>query len=393
LARALTSFASTSLAEPQPFGQVADSLSNRPIPGPYSKLYNDLIDYGTEALLSSLARYARERREAASKLRERVTPRRANVVPEGPAAGRIVGADAGRNGTSYKFAYVPLYGAVAVLVEDYAVREEPLCISGAPDIWPLESDPERRESLLHMALEYQVARQAVEFWKPDFVLLDGGIILNPRLQPRLQDSAGYEGDFFYACTNALDLLAACKDRSVVLAGFVKRTQMNHYGRILQAPNLRDAILLNLLLKRGEYTDPFVVSNKVTAAYRRLAEDLGYGSDAVEVQSCYVKTALIPYRVEMPRFSLPKVDELISVLCAAADHEGIPYAIHEADRLTRITRPTSNIHSLVLFSRALDLVRSGEITSDDLDILTLEHGQEWAIQPEGIGQRQTEAGLP
>ncbi|MEM3045482.1 MAG: DNA double-strand break repair nuclease NurA [Candidatus Bathyarchaeia archaeon] len=340
-----------------------------------------------------MASYARERREAVSKLRGRITVRRAALTSDGPAKGKVVGVDAGRNGTSYKFAYVPIYGAVAVLVENYVVREEPLCISGAPDIWPVEADPERRESLLHMALEYRIARQAVELWRPDFVLLDGGIILNPRLQPRLQDSGGYEGDFFSACTNALDLLAACKDRGVTLAGFIKRTKMNHYGRMLEVPNLRDAVLLNPLLERGAYTDPFQMSNKVTAAYRRLAEDLGYSPEMVEVQSCYLKTALAPFRVEVPRFCLPKVEELMSVLCAAADSEGIPYAIHEADRLARITRPTSNIHSLVLFSRALDLVRTGEITSEDLDILSLEHGQEWALEQEALGERLMEADTP
>lgn len=395
LARVLSSFSSIPLSpnEPSLIGRAADFLSNGTAPSPYSKLYNDLIDYGTEALLSSLRRYARERREALLKLQGRITVRKARLDPDGPAAGRVVGVDAGRNGTSYKFAYVPLYGAVAVLAEACVIRDEPVCMSGAPDIWPTEPDPQRRESLLHMALEYQIARRAVEFWNPDYVLLDGGIILNPRLQPRPQDSAGYEGDFFCACANALDLLATCKHQGVVLAGFVKRTQMNHYGRMLEVPSLRDAIFLNPLLKKSEYTDPFEVSNKVTAAYQRLAEDLGYGSEATEVHSCYVKTGLMPYRVEVARFCLPKVDDLMSVLCTAADSEGIPYAIHEADRLTRITRPTSNIHSLVLFSRALDLVRRGEIETDDLDILTLEHGQEWAIQSSGLAERQMEAAIP
>ncbi|MEM3793993.1 MAG: hypothetical protein QXS76_03690, partial [Candidatus Bathyarchaeia archaeon] len=55
----------------------------------------------------------------------------------------------------------------------------------------------------------------------------------------------------------------------------------------------------------------------------------------------------------------------------------------ADRYTRITRPTSNIHTLVLFSKALDLVRRGEISPEDLDMLLLQYGEGWALNGKGI----------
>lgn len=394
MARALASFLPTGSlpGEGTPFEETMAFASQAAEPSPYSELYAALVDRGTEALLSGLREYAHERREALSRLRIKVNVRGVNAEASLGSARRVVGVDAGRNGNSYKFAYLPLYGAVAVLAEDCVIREEPVCMSGAPDMWPAEPDPKRRESLLHMSLEYEVAKRAVDLWSPNFLVLDGAFVLNPRLQPRPQDSGGYQADYFTACVNALKLIASCEEREVVLAGFVKRTQMNHYGTMLKVPHLRDAVFLNPLLKRGEYTEPFLVSNRVTAAYTRLGEDLGYPPDGVQVHSCYVKTGLVPYRVEIPRFCLSKIDDLMSVLSLGADSEGLPYAIHEADRLARITRPTSNFHSMVLFSKALDLVRRGEIEAEDLDILTLEHGQEWAIRQDSFSLGLPEAAL-
>ncbi len=352
---------------------------------PYPRLYQELIDRGTEALLERFKRYAHERRAVLKDFQSQVVVKKAVFNEDGPAAGKVVGVDAGMNGTNYSFAYIPLYGAVAVLVTDWKLQQEPICISGTPDIWPMEIEPKRRESLLHMALEYHIAKRAVQLWKPSYVILDGGIVLNPKLCPSSIDSFRYEGDFFYACVTALDLLKTCRDLGVVLTGFVKRTHMNHYGKLCKSPAVRDVVFLNPILGMGEYTEPFKVINKVTAAYTRLAEDLNYGASTSDIYSGYIKTGLFPYRVEVPSFCLPRLQDLMSLVYTTANSEGIPYPVYEADRYTRITRPTSNIHALVLFSKVLDLVQAGEVAAEDLDMLILQHGESWVLNDDGLSE--------
>jgi hypothetical protein len=65
----------------------------------------------------------------------------------------------------------------------------------------------------------------------------------------------------------------------------------------------------------------------------------------------------------------------------ADPVGIPYPVHEADRYTRITRPTANMHTLVLFAKALDLVKKGDLDPTDLDMLALQYGESWSLKDE------------
>jgi len=341
-------------------------------------LYHDLIDNGTDGVLEKLKEYAADRRKIVEQLHGRIklhtAPRGADV-----ASGRIVGADAGRNGTNYRFAFVPIYGAVAVLVDNWKIIEEPLCASGAPDVWPTEKDADRRESLLHMALEYHVAKKAVEKWSPAYLFFDGGLVLNPRLHIKFGDSDEYRGDFIFTVITALSLLETCKKRGVGVVGFVKRTQMNHFCRVLNITPIRDAILLNSIMKTGEYITPFAMKNTVTKTYQRFAQKLELGESIAEIYSSYIKTGQTPpYRIEVPFFCLNKIEEIASVLLTMADPEGIPYPVHEADRYTKITKPTSNIHALLLYTKALDLVKRGQLDPADLDLFILQYGEQWSL---------------
>ncbi len=345
---------------------------------PYVKLYQELVDAGTELLLNRLKTYRREVYKLVEEVKDRLKIYKAVYDKNGPASSRVVGVDAGRNGTEYKFAYIPLYGAIAVLVENWEIVDEPLCVTGPPDIWTSELDPDRRESLLHMALEYHVATRAVEKWKPDYLLLDGGIVLNPKLYPSFQTSPQYEGDFYFTVITVLELLNTCRMLQVPVLGFVKRTHMNFYSASMRNSQIRDSTLMNFILKDGEYSEPFRVENVVTESYRTVAENLRYGGDLPVIYSSYIKTGSTPFRVEVPMFCLNKLEELMSIVYTMASFDGIPYPIHEADRLSRITRPTSNIHSLVLYSKALELVESGEMELKDLDLLLLEYGESWTL---------------
>lgn len=342
-------------------------------------LYEALLGKGTDGVLEKLKDYAKERRRLTVELRDKVKLHTA-IYDEASASKRIVGADAGRNGTNYRFAFVPLYGAVAVLVDNWKITEEPICASGAPDIWPTEWDPDRRESLLHMALEYHVARKAVEQWHPEYIIFDGGLVLNPRLHTKHGDSNEYHQDFVFTVLTALSFLDTCKKEGVTVVGFVKRTQMSRLHSVFDLPPMRDSFFLNPLMKLGEYTDPFQMKNLVTNTYQCVAEDFGIGKELVDMYTGYIKTCHAPpYRIEVPRFCLNRMKEMSSILFTMADPEGIPYPVHEADQYTKISRPTSNIHTLVLYSKALDLVKEGLLDPADLDLLILQYGEQWSLR--------------
>ncbi len=57
---------------------------------------------------------------------------------------------------------------------------------------------------------------------------------------------------------------------------------------------------------------------------------------------------------------------------------MPFSISEADRLTKVTTSISNIRTLMIYSKALDLVTEGEMDLQDLNLLALQHGEPWAI---------------
>jgi len=348
----------------------------------YPLLYDRLIEDGTDGVLERFQEYARQRKTVLEELRAKVSLHTATYDKDGEASGRVVGVDAGRNGTDYRFAYVPLYGAVALMVEDWRVVEEPLCAACQPEVWPAERDPQRRESLLHMALEFYVAKRSVELWSPDYLVFDGGLVLNPVLHPRREDSGDYKRDFAFAVFSVLDLLEACRRLGVSVAGFVKRTKMSHLHRVLGFPPTRDTALLSPVMKAGQYTEPFLVRNLVVRSYENFADGFNEGGELTRIYTSYIKTGpTTPFRIEVPSFCARNLGEIASVLFTMADPVGIPYPVHEADRYTRITRPTANMHTLVLFAKALDLVKKGDLDPTDLDMLALQYGESWSLKDE------------
>jgi hypothetical protein len=300
------------------------------------------------------------------------------LMNEEACSRKIVGIDAGRNGHNLRFAFIPLYRATAVLLQNWEVVDY-LPVTGSVDVWTVERDPDRRESLLHMALEYHVAREAIERWKPDYLFFDGALILNPRLRPHPSDSRGYREDFIFTTLMTLNLLQACKEKSVPILGFVKRTKMSKLYKLLNLPPIRDATLLNGILRPREYVKPFPLRNKMTMELERMAKQLGADHDAVNILTSYVKTSPVAvYRVEIPSFCLDRLDELLSIAFSMVDADGIPYPIHEADRLSRISEVASDIHLLALFETAMDMVRRGVLSSEDLDVFAPQYGNRWNL---------------
>jgi len=51
----------------------------------------------------------------------------------------------------------------------------------------------------------------------------------------------------------------------------------------------------------------------------------------------------------------------------------------------MTNTISNLRSLMLFSKALDLVDKGEMEPEDLNLLALQYGEPWTLREEGYFQ--------
>ena len=96
-------------------------------------------------------------------------------------------------------------------------------------------------------------------------------------------------------------------------------------------------------------------------------------------SAYIRTGLgTPFRLELPEFCLDQLNTLSTILYTTSEETGLPFAIHEVDHLTRITNNLSNIRTLMLYSKALDLVENGEMDTEDLNLLSLQHGEQWTL---------------
>jgi len=89
----------------------------------------------------------------------------------------------------------------------------------------------------------------------------------------------------------------------------------------------------------------------------------------------------PFRLETPQYCLKELDKIATVLFTTSEETGIPFGIHEADKLTKMTNTISNLRSLMLFSKALDLVNKGEMEPEDLNLLALQHGEPWTLREE------------
>ena len=348
-------------------------------------LYQRLIDDGTDIIIRQLKDYNIRRRKLLKTVQEKITVEKARY-DEGTAAMRIVASDAGNNGVDLRSAYVPLYASAALAAEGWKIVDEPIFRAGEADVWADEFRTTDRESLLASDIQYKVTEAAVERWEPKLALFDGTLVMHFWLLPLEGSSSDYRRDFDSTLGCAVALLHTCYERDIPIVGFAKRTRVNHVSRSLGMPKMRDTALLDLVLRMGEYTlpEPEPRNGPVVGRYRRKAQEFGIPGDKIEeitnFYSSYIRTGLTtPFRLEIPEYCLDRLGEIGTVLCTTAEEEnGIPFSISEADRLTKVTTSISNIRTLMIYSKALDLVKEGEMDMKDLNLLALQHGEPWAI---------------
>jgi len=371
---------------PRAFRETYFSLFSGPEPETlHADLYRMLIDEGTDIIVQQLKEYNRRRKKLLNKIRGEIEVRRLERN-EKIAKLQVVASDAGNNGVDLRSAFIPLYASTALTAEGWNIIEEPIFRAGKPDVWADEFRTQQRESMLAFKIQCEVTEEAVERWKPKLVLLDGSLLLNFWLLPPPDSTRDYIHDFKEALLCSVGLLHYCYSMDIPIVGFVKRTRINHVCRRFDVPKLRDTALMDLILRLGEYTLPEdePMKGRIINSYRKKAEELGIPNREIveftSIYSSYIRTGLTtPFRLEIPKYCLDRLEEICTLLFTTSEEEnGIPFSISEADRLTKVTTSISNIRTLMIYSKALDLVRKGEMDMHDLNLLALQHGEPWTL---------------
>ncbi len=351
-------------------------------------LYQRLIDEGTDTIIEHFKEYNRLRKSLIRKVQESVKVHKLNRDEEA-ASIRVVASDAGNNGVDLRSAFAPLYASTALASEGWSIIDEPIFEAGKPEIWSDEFKAQDREALLASKIQFKITEEAVERWDPKMVIYDGTLLIHFWLLPS-NSSLEYREDFDETLLNAIGLLHTCYEMDIPIVGFVKRTRINHVCKKLGMPKLRDTALFDLILRLGECTipDSEPMKSEVVDKYKDKARELGIPEGKVEkianFYSYYIRTGLTtPFRLEIPKYCLDRLEEMGAVIFTTSEEEsGIPFSINEADRLTRVTTSISNIRTLMLYSKALDLVKRGEMDPGDLNLLALQHGEHWVLRDEG-----------
>ncbi|MFQ6094973.1 MAG: DNA double-strand break repair nuclease NurA [Candidatus Bathyarchaeia archaeon] len=349
-------------------------------------LYQRLIDEGTDMIIEHLKEYNKLRKSLVRKVLESVKIHKLRRDDEA-ASMRVVASDAGNNGVDLRSAFAPLYASTALAADGWKITEEPIFDAGTAEIWSDESRVRDREALLASKIQFKVTEEAVERWNPKMVIFDGTLLINFWLLPSDASTEGYRRDFDLAVTKAVGLLHTCYEWDIPVVGFVKRTRMSYVCKKFGIHKMRDTALFDLALRLGEYTVPYPepMSGRVVNRYRSKAKELGIPERTIKkltsFYSSYIRTGLTtPFRLEIPEYCIDRLEEIGTVVFTTSEEEsGIPFSINEADRLTRVTTSISNIRTLMLYSKALDLVKKGEMEPEDLNLLALQHGEHWVIR--------------
>lgn len=350
----------------------------------HPSLYQKLIDDGTDMILKQLKKYNEQRKELAKTVRNQIQITQLER-DENLASSRIAVSDAGNNGVDFRSAFAPLYASTAIATEGRKIVDDPICKVGESTLWADEFRAQSRESLLAAKAQFEITTEAIAKWNPKYAVVDGTLLLNYGLLPFSNSSDCYSKDFDSALTGAINMLFTCYRTGTPVVGFVERTQRTSLCEGFGITEVRDTALLDILLRQGQCTMPESKPMKglVVDLYKKKAEEMFIPAQDVakitNFYSAYIRTGLAtPFRLELPEFCLNKLNELSTILYTTSEEDGMPFGIYEVDHLTRITNNLSNIRTLMLYSKALDLVENGEMDAEDLNLLTLQQGEPWTI---------------
>jgi len=322
-----------------------EKISSQPFPRLFEKLLRQL---------SSLPVTLEEREESTISLFKNISFKR--VEKEVDPDLIISAVDGGHNGKELEGFYFGIATAVAYTSKVYNIVDpSPLCdghvfrlLSYRGPTWI---------SLIEQRLIYQIALSVVDEKEPDFLLLDGNLLIRP---PYLSEGS-QEGEIDLdrrtnyiddrnACIDALlYLLDECYKRGIALAGVVKRPAAQ-----LLMPSKRDAAVLDKLMKVGEMVGPLLPKRlwgapregvghpallHYASRFRKL-KGLSIEDPTTEgfIKVVYLKTtpARGPIRLEIPYWVDPlEVAGVVLEASKANPVDGIPVHILKADELAGV----------------------------------------------------------
>ncbi|WP_456486641.1 DNA double-strand break repair nuclease NurA [Candidatus Alkanophaga liquidiphilum] len=272
----------------------------------------------------------------------------------------ISGVDGGSNGKSCEGIYVGVASALAYTSPLKILKDESPTSDGSVVLIDAEDGEQQWLSLFERHLTVRVAASVVVNRRPDWLLLDGGLILRPQYLRLLEGVeevydegvskyVRYEERLHSCLTGMLRLLELCERRHTKILGVVKRPT----ARLLAAKancKHRDSVLLDKFLDVGEFVVLDVGENPMLQRYEEVA------GKNFEIRVAYIKTSKAkgPIRVEFPKSVEP--EEAMSLILADSDVvTGVPAHILRADSLVRIHKDTfkavfsrlvwNNLHAL------------------------------------------------
>jgi hypothetical protein len=361
----------------------------------YPLLYEKLVHDGADKLMTELKGHIDLLRANIEKCRDKVAIENIGGKDSSSEKTRLVASDAGNNGVDLRVGFLPLCAATAIVTEGWEIKEDPL-YSTPPgsEIWSGESRLAQRESLLTFQLQFEVTIKGVKKYNPKLALIDGSLALHPELKSiELQGSPGFKRDYAKTIEEAVNMLYTCYKDKIPVVGFIKRPRTNIITQnILQLDKVRDTALLHFILKPGYYTQPLPERATghfmgVLSDYKKRAIALGLTGEEVEeitdLYTVYIRTGYYtPFRLEFPKYCLGALPQIVSTLYSTAYEDGLPFAIREVDQLTKISSEVSNLRTLALYSRAMELMKEGKLTAEELEILALQVGELWALRDSG-----------
>jgi hypothetical protein len=238
-------------------------------------------------------------------------------------------------------------------------------------------------SLDETILVFKAARRAVEERKPDWILIDGPLLIYPGLV-YAEDKDGmditepslfgrdYKRALAECVLEVLRFLFTCRERNIPVVGVIKRVRSSLFDKERRR---RDAALLNRYMRYAQMTEPRGPGRHPSLEeYGKVATEEGLKPE-VEWKDffrvVYLKSSKVkpPFRLEVPFWVDPK--EAASVVLAVSDPiTGVPVHIQKVEGLIKMGQET-------LKSIYLRMLSQHPESTDDLIPL---HGEEF------LGQR-------
>jgi len=277
----------------------------------------------------------------------------------------ISGVDAGHRGKELTGYFLGAVTSLAYTSKPRILQDrDPICRA---DIFRFQSVKGRAWlSLMDALFTFSIAKKVAEDRDPDFLLIDGPLLLHPDVLFHPKDVRGeidvdrrccYSDDLRACIETLFELMRACKDRDIKLAAFVKRPR----GTLIDpVKRRRDAVLLARSMKLYGSRTSCLSPGDHPAWKFYVGMGFEEAREPYFIKVVYIKSSKVkpPFRLEIPRWV---DDEAVcsAVLSTSDPISGVPAHILRAESLIRMGEGTLKSVFLRILSRSLVKDRDAE----------------------------------